>query len=213
MSRSPAGVWHYWKIDRSEYKKIVEKRDKNLLIVPRQIPQILRVILFLLVVSYKTEVVVHIFHSQLRFLCLDFALNFENFLWNPSSVLPRNGLLLFYWFPKGVCYRKPTNLPYRVAVLCSLSQRIRLSREVTCEAAVYPYDRAMYLSVYWNLDKNSSILITFIGRSQMMGSSKSTVIISCINVPILFFISPKYLVCLYGGNNMNWNNYIAKADQ
>jgi len=29
-------------------------------------------------------------------------------------------------------------------------------------------------------------LITFIGRSHMMGSSKSTVIISCINVPILF---------------------------
>jgi len=29
-------------------------------------------------------------------------------------------------------------------------------------------------------------LITFIGRSQMMGSSKSTVIISCINVHILF---------------------------
>ena len=47
------------------------------------------------------------------------------------------------------------------------------------------------------LDKNSSILITFIGRSQMMGSSKSTVIISCINVHILFSISSKSLVCLY----------------
>ena len=47
------------------------------------------------------------------------------------------------------------------------------------------------------LDKNSSILITFIGRSQMMGSSKSTVIISCINVHILFSTSPKSLVCLY----------------
>ena len=84
-----------------------DKRDKNLLIVPRQIPQTLAVILFLLVVSYKTEGVAHIFHSPLRFLCLYFALNVVIFLRNPSLVLPRNGLLLFNWFPH-IYHQSPT---------------------------------------------------------------------------------------------------------
>ena len=50
------------------------------------------------------------------------------------------------------------------------------------------------------LDKNSSILITFIGRSQMMGSSKSTVIISCINIHILFSIIIAWKFCIGTAN-------------
>ena len=62
------------------------------------------------------------------------------------------------------------------------------------------------ISRQWSpiIDKNSSMLITCIGRSHMMGSSKSTVIISCINVPILF---SRHNTLILKGHKKRWTFY------